>query len=81
MKLNLINYISRPMNDSENNQIIENLKTICLCKNVKRGSIFKAVKDGCDSLKKVNKKLGTGSGNCKGERCQGKIADLIKDSH
>ena len=67
------------MEANENNEIIENLKTICLCKNVKRGTIVKAILSGCSSAGEVNRKLGTGSGNCKGERCQPKIIALIKE--
>ena len=59
--------------------VIENLKTICLCKNIKKGTILKAVHGGCHTMDAVNKKLGTGSGDCKGERCGPKIKEMIEE--
>ncbi len=57
---------------------IENLKTICLCKNIKKGTILKAVYGGCHTVYAVNRKTGTGSGDCKGERCGPKIKEMIE---
>lgn len=59
-------------------QIIENFKVICLCKSIKKGRIIKAVQDGCDTVEEVNRQLGSGSGDCKGERCQEKIAEIVE---
>ena len=66
-------------NMDENNQVIENLKVICLCRNIKRGTILKAIKNGASTLKEVNRALGSGSGDCKGERCQAKINGIVKE--
>ncbi len=63
----------------ENNQIIENLKKICLCKSISKGTILKAIRDGASTLKLVNSQLGSGSGDCKGERCQAKINEIVKE--
>jgi bacterioferritin-associated ferredoxin len=63
----------------EESQVIENLKVICLCKSIKKGSIIKAVKNGASTLKEVNRMLGSGSGDCKGERCQAKINAIVKE--
>ena len=63
----------------ENNQIIENLKKICLCKSITKGTILKTIKNGASTLKEVNKALGSGSGDCKGERCQAKINEIVKE--
>ncbi|MDT8318537.1 MAG: (2Fe-2S)-binding protein [bacterium] len=60
-------------------QIIENLKVICLCKNIKKGAIIKAIKNGASTVKEVNRTLGSGSGDCKGERCQAKINEIVKE--
>ena len=63
--------------EDPNRAIIENLTTICLCKNIKKGTILNAVRSGCRSAEEVNRKLGSGSGDCKGERCQAKIKALV----
>ena len=62
-----------------NNEVIENLKVICLCKNIKKGTILKAIAAGASTLKEVNKALGSGSGDCRGERCQAKINAIVKE--
>ncbi len=59
--------------------VIENLKTICLCKNIKKGTILKAIYGGSCTVDAVNKKLGSGSGDCKGERCGPKIKEMIEE--
>ena len=64
---------------NENNQIIDNLKVICLCKSIKKGTILKTIKNGASTLQQINSKLGSGSGDCKGERCQGKIQQIIDE--
>lgn len=66
-------------NMDEDNQIIENLKVICLCKNIKKGTILKTIKNGASTLKEVNRALGSSSGDCKGERCQAKINEIVKE--
>lgn len=64
--------------DEKNQQIIENFKTICLCKNIKKGTIIKAIQSGCTTVEMVNAKLGSGSGDCQGERCQDKIREIVE---
>ena len=59
--------------------VIENLKSICLCKNIKKGTILKAIHGGLHTVEGINRKLGTGSGDCKGERCGPKIKGMIEE--
>ncbi len=59
--------------------VIENLKTICLCKNIKKGTILNTIHGGCHTIYAVNRKLVTGSGDCKGERCGPKIKEIIEE--
>ncbi|MBE9504183.1 MAG: (2Fe-2S)-binding protein [Proteobacteria bacterium] len=66
-------------NDSYEQHVIESFKVICLCKSVKKGSILKAIKEGCTNLSDINRKLGTGSGDCHGERCQDKIRQILNE--
>lgn len=57
--------------------IIENLKTVCLCKSIKKGTLLRAIHGGCRTVEEVNRKTGTGSGDCKGVRCGPKIREMI----
>jgi len=59
--------------------IIDNLKTVCLCKNIKKGALIKAIHGGCRTVEEANRKVGTGRGDCKGERCSPKIREMIKE--
>ncbi|MBI5048644.1 MAG: (2Fe-2S)-binding protein [Deltaproteobacteria bacterium] len=59
--------------------VIENLKTICLCKSIKKGTILKATHRGYHTVEAINRKLGAGSGDCKGERCRSKIKLMIEE--
>jgi len=52
---------------------------ICLCRSIKKGTIIKAVREGCSTVEKVNRELGSGSGDCGGERCQEKIKALVEE--
>lgn len=58
--------------------VIENLKTVCLCKNIKKGTLLRAVHGGCRTMEEVNRKVGSGSGDCKGVRCGPKIMEMIE---
>lgn len=65
--------------ESYERHIIESFKVICLCKSIKKGTIMKAVREGCTTVEDVNRKLNSGSGDCGGERCQEKIKILVEE--
>ena len=65
--------------DNYKRHVIEGFKVICLCKSIKKSSILKAIKDGCVTVDAINKKLGSKSGDCKGERCQHKIKQILSE--
>ena len=44
-------------------------------------TIKKAIADGADTLEKVQKATGAGSGPCHGTRCSPKIMDLLGINH
>ena len=44
-------------------------ENICICKRIPRKRFVEAIKAGALSLKELNRALGSGSGDCKGERC------------
>ena len=56
--------------------LLQNEK-ICICKGIPRKSFRDAIKKGASSLQEVNRILGSGSGDCKGERCGPRIEILL----
>jgi NAD(P)H-nitrite reductase large subunit len=59
-------------------EIKARLKVVCICKGIKQSTICDAIsKNSLDSIEKVNKKTGSGSGGCKGVRCSPVIEKLI----
>lgn len=64
------------MNEAE---IMDRLTKVCLCKAIPRIKIKNAIRQGALTVKEVNKKVGSGSGNCHGTRCGPKINSIIED--
>jgi bacterioferritin-associated ferredoxin len=58
--------------------LLQNEK-ICLCKAIPRKQFTAAIRSGATSVEEINKIVGSGSGDCKGERCGPKIEQLLKD--
>jgi len=58
--------------------LLENEK-ICLCKGIPRKRFTAAIRSGVTSVEEINEIVGSGSGDCKGERCRPKIEQLLKD--
>jgi bacterioferritin-associated ferredoxin len=52
---------------------------ICLCKAIPRKRFTAAIKSGATSVEEINKIVGSGAGDCKGERCHPVIKQLIND--
>ncbi len=53
------------------------LTVVCICKGINLGRVLKGM-DGCQNVEDVNRKVGTGSGGCKGQRCGPRIEILLK---
>lgn len=51
-------------------------KTVCICKGIPLSRVLNGL-EGSDTVQDVNKKVGTGSGGCKGERCGPRIKALL----
>lgn len=64
------------MNEQE---IIDKLTKICLCKGVPKSTIKKAIAEGCTTKEEVWKKTNTGNGPCKGRRCGPRIEACIEE--
>jgi NAD(P)H-nitrite reductase large subunit len=65
--------------DAEDLKILwlqENEK-ICICKGIPRKRFLAAIKKGAVSLQDINRTVGSGSGDCRGERCGPKIESLL----
>lgn len=60
-------------------QVLDKLTKVCLCKGISRAAIKKAIADGADTIAKVHKATGVGSGSCHGRRCTPKIKELLRE--
>ncbi|WP_373899698.1 (2Fe-2S)-binding protein [Haloimpatiens sp. FM7315] len=68
------------MEQNINSQILDKLTKVCLCKNISRATIKKAIQNGAKTLEEVEKATGACSGNCEGKRCSEKIKILLLES-
>ncbi len=59
-------------------QIIEGLKPICLCKGIRKSVFLKHMRAGLLTLEELRKATGAGTGPCKGKRCTPRILELLK---
>lgn len=50
---------------------------VCICKGIKLGTVLAAM-EGCETVADVNRKAGTGSGGCQGQRCGPRIKILLR---
>lgn len=53
------------------------VRVVCICKGINLGRVLRGI-EGCHSVMEVHKKVGTGSGGCRGERCSPRIRSLLK---
>lgn len=67
------------MEQNINNEILDKLTKVCVCRGVSRASIKKAISDGAKSVEDVERLTGAGSGSCKGKRCVEKIQGLLDE--
>jgi len=50
---------------------------VCICKGIPRKRFIAAIESGARSLQEINRIVGSGSGECHGERCGPKIKALL----
>lgn len=60
-------------------EIIEGLKPICLCKGIKKKVFLSHIKSGKKTLESLRKATGAGSGPCGGKRCTPRILTLLEE--
>jgi NAD(P)H-nitrite reductase large subunit len=59
-------------------QIIDGLKPICLCKGIKKSVFLSYIKAGLNTVEELKKATNAGTGACKGKRCTPRIAELLE---
>ncbi len=62
-----------------NEEILDKMTKICICKSKSRAVMKKVIKDGARTLEEVQKATGAGSGPCGGRRCTPKILKLLEE--
>jgi len=67
------------MEEKTNQDILDRLTKVCLCKGISRAKIKTAIKNGAKTLHEVQHETGAGSGSCKGRRCTPKILELLEE--
>jgi NAD(P)H-nitrite reductase large subunit len=65
------------MKQNINQELLDKLTKICICKGIPRSTIKAAIKNGTSTLEAVQKATGAGSGSCGGKRCTSKILELL----
>lgn len=66
------------MSDNVNQEILDKLTKVCICKAISRASIKKIIAGGAGTLEEVQQECGAGSGPCGGRRCTPKIKELLE---
>jgi bacterioferritin-associated ferredoxin len=64
--------------DTRKEWLLQNEK-VCICKAIPRKRFIAAIKSGARSLQEINRIVGSGSGECHGERCGPKIMALLAE--
>jgi NAD(P)H-nitrite reductase len=64
--------------DALQQAVLDKMTKVCLCKVINRSAIKKAIASGADTVEKVQRATGAGSGPCHGRRCTPKIEELLR---
>jgi len=64
---------------SSQKELIDGLKKVCICRNVKARTIMSAIQQGTLSFEALRRKIGVGTGNCKAKRCRAPIEQRVRD--
>jgi NAD(P)H-nitrite reductase large subunit len=59
-------------------EIIDGLKVICKCRNIRKSVFLKHIRAGVATVEALKKATGAGTGTCKGKECTGKIEELLR---
>lgn len=58
-------------------EILDRLKPICLCQGIRKAVFLKHIAAGITTVAELKKATGAGNGSCEGERCTGRITDML----
>ena len=64
-------------NNNVNQEIMDKLTKVCICKAINRAKIKDAIRNGAKTIAEVREVTGAGTGSCGGARCVFKIQGLI----
>lgn len=67
------------MEQELNQEILDKLTKVCICKGISRLKVKEAIRNGATSLEDVNKMTGAGSGSCGGKRCSSMIEEILRE--
>ena len=60
-------------------EIIDGLKTICICKGIRKKVFKDLIADGKITIEELRQATGAGSGPCGGKRCTPRLNELLAD--
>ena len=60
-------------------EIIDGLKTICICKGIRKKVFKDLIAEGKITIEELRKETGAGSGPCGGQRCTPRLNELLAD--
>jgi bacterioferritin-associated ferredoxin len=66
-------------NRTKEQEIIEGLKPVCICKGIRKRAFLDRIKAGATTVEELKKNTGAGSGSCKGERCTPRIRECLRE--
>ncbi|MEW9094058.1 MAG: (2Fe-2S)-binding protein [Clostridiaceae bacterium] len=69
------------MENNINEELMDKLKKVCVCKNINKATIKSAIKSGAKTLEDIKSVTGAGTGACKGRRCLHVIEELLEEYH
>ncbi|MDZ5254731.1 (2Fe-2S)-binding protein [Clostridium sp. LIBA-8841] len=67
-------------NNNLNQQVIDKMTKVCICRAISRAKIKEAIKNGAHTVEAVAEVTGATKGSCRGCRCRDKIEELIEDN-
>lgn len=61
-------------------EIIEGLKVVCICKGIRRKTFLALIAEGKRTLPELQNATGAGSGPCGGRRCTPRLLALLEET-
>lgn len=74
-----IGYMSKRDPEEIRELWLQQYQKVCICKGIPRKNFIKAIRAGAQTVEAVDRIVGSGGGDCNGERCGPKIIELIHE--